>query len=1037
MIDKKMSVIVPIYNAEKYLRNCLDCLLGQTYRNIEVILVNDGSKGNCKEIYEEYKKTDSRVKYVEHDKNMGLFQARISGVNASTGDYIAFLDSDDHITVDFFRALIYKAEETQSDIVFSNMIMELSYENNKQIQYNLFDVEFEELNGDETLDEYFNQEGLNFSWHTTPNKIYTRRIWDLALEDYKQMDKHLVMTEDFSFSSVLFYYAERVSKVDTEAMFYCKHDGASTSVDDITYKKIEKNLTDLATSFNFVESFLKKKNLYSKYESKFLKWKALYFKQHKRVTERARLNSKEKENVKILLRKINSTYELEDKNDIFSSIQTDWNNELDCVKSKMLDPKIKCVSFDIFDTLIVRPFFNPKDLFVLLNNQFRALTDNKLSLDFSNMRTYAEVMARKEINTDKQDITINDIYVKIGEIYNVPKSVLDRMRTIEEEYEIKYCTRRNTAYQLYQLAKYLNKKVVCTSDMYLGKDILRKILDKNGYNEIDEIFVSCEENAVKASINGGKNRGDLFKVVCQRLNLNPNEIMHIGDNHESDYDNPKSLGFNAIFFPKATSIASDRNYTNNMFQIFIKDLPFWEDNVASMGYIGVRSMLAVVANKYFDNPYRSFNKISNFNGDPVLIGYYALGMYLYGIARWLVNSVKKGKYDSVVFMARDGYLPMEAYKLFRKIYKDLPEEKYLYVSRKALIPVIIQNKSDYYKIPEVIDISNKTPLNIFNYIKDTIDYDKEKFRSVCQNNKIDIDKEFKDIVEYNSFVRVIIENFYNEEKHRQNLKKIKRYYDSMYVGKSANFDVGYSGRPEYFISKLCDKEIDTFFVNINSDEALRYSRKGNFKLDTFFEYKPHITGNFYETCISAMAPSCIGYDFSKDEVKPIFEEYTPSYEETFVIGKMQKAAINFVKDMLDIFGEEVEELYYQRYYITLPIQEYVHSANEFDRRIFDAFYFEDDMREKGKISVNEFWNKQLEMHNQHNIDGILNGAIYGGTVSGFDLSQRGKMARFFFYLFYDRVTLRSIINEKLYGHKRIRNIARKTYHLVKKVVRHK
>ena len=126
-----------------------------------------------------------------------------------------------------------------------------------------------------------------------------------------------------------------------------------------------------------------------------------------------------------------------------------------------------------------------------------------------------------------------------------------------------------------------------------------------------------------------------------------------------------------MFFPKATAIASDKNYTNNMFQIFLKDLPFWEDNVAALEYIGVRTMLAIIANKYFDNPYKSFNKVSNFNGDPALIGYFALGMYVYGITKWLVDSIKKEKYDSIVFMARDGYLPMQAYKLFRKLYKEL------------------------------------------------------------------------------------------------------------------------------------------------------------------------------------------------------------------------------------------------------------------------------------------------------------------------------------------------------------------------------
>lgn len=1033
MIDKKISVIVPIYNSEEFLRNCLDCLVGQTYRNIEVILVNDGSKGNCKEIYEEYHKKDERVKYIEHEKNMGLFQARITGVNFATGDYIAFLDSDDHVTIDFYRALIYKAEETKSDIVFSNMIMELNYDNDRQIQYNLFDTEFDELNGEETLDEFFNQEGLNFSWHTTPNKIYSRRIWNLAMEDYKKMDKHLVMTEDFSFSSVLFYYAEKVSKVDTEAMFYCKHEGASTSVDSVTFKKIEKNLTDLATSFSFVEEFLKGKGVFEKYEEKFKKWKALYCRQHKSVVNDTKINASEKVKVKDLFDKINSDYELQEKNDIFSSIQSDWNNGLDEVKKKILDPKITCVSFDIFDTLIVRPFYVPKDMFILLNKHFRNISSNT-SLDFSVMREYAEVSARKLINEEKQDISIDEIYEEIGRIYNIDSEKLSKMKAIEIEYEIRFCERRKTAFQLYQLAKYLGKKVVCTSDMYLGKDILKKILEKNGY-EIDDIFVSCEENKAKTTING--KTGELFKVVLNRLNINSNEMIHIGDNYVSDFENPKKNGIESVHFKKSISIATDPEKTNNMFQIFLKDLPFWEDNVAGIGYLGIRTMLAVIANKYFDNPYRAFNSSSNFNGDPALIGYYALGMYLFGVSKWIVDCIKEEKYDSIVFMARDGYLPMEAYKIMRNVYKDLPEEKYLYISRKALIPAIIQEKNDFYKIPEVININTKTPKAIFKYVKDTVKYDEKYLSNICNKNGIDINKKFANVEEYNTFAKLLIDNCYDKEKHAKNLKKLKEYYESFYRGKSANFDVGYSGRPEYFISKLCQKGIDTFFINTNSDEACRYADKGDFKLKTFFDYKPHLTGFFYEKCISALAPSCIGYNFDNENVSPIFEKLNIDYEEYFVIGKMQKSALKFIQDIVRVFGSEIDELYYQKYYITLPVQEYVHSANEFDRRIFDSFYFEDDMRENNLINMNELWNEHLDAHNQQNIDGLIEGALTGRSVSGFDLSERGKFARCLFYLIYDRVTLRRKISNRLRKHRRIQSFARKTYHVLRKIIRHK
>ncbi|MBS4763579.1 MAG: glycosyltransferase family 2 protein [Brachyspira sp.] len=91
------SIIVPIYNTERYLRRCLDSLVNQTFKDIKIIIVNDASQGNCKEIIEEYKKKDNRIKYIEHSENKSLLQARKTGNIASTGKYIMYVDSDDEI----------------------------------------------------------------------------------------------------------------------------------------------------------------------------------------------------------------------------------------------------------------------------------------------------------------------------------------------------------------------------------------------------------------------------------------------------------------------------------------------------------------------------------------------------------------------------------------------------------------------------------------------------------------------------------------------------------------------------------------------------------------------------------------------------------------------------------------------------------------------------------------------------------------------------------------------------------------------------
>lgn len=100
-----ISVIVPIYNVEKYLVRCVDSIVNQTYKNLEIILVDDGSPDRCPQMCDDYAEKDSRIKVV-HKKNGGLSDARNAGMAVATGEYISFIDSDDWIETSMFELLL-------------------------------------------------------------------------------------------------------------------------------------------------------------------------------------------------------------------------------------------------------------------------------------------------------------------------------------------------------------------------------------------------------------------------------------------------------------------------------------------------------------------------------------------------------------------------------------------------------------------------------------------------------------------------------------------------------------------------------------------------------------------------------------------------------------------------------------------------------------------------------------------------------------------------------------------------------------------
>lgn len=114
-MNQKISVIVPIYNVEQYLNRCIESIVNQTYRNLEIILVDDGSPDNCPKICDEWAEKDNRIKVI-HKENGGLSDARNAGMKIATGDFIAFVDSDDWTEIQFIEKLYNALLEYDCDI---------------------------------------------------------------------------------------------------------------------------------------------------------------------------------------------------------------------------------------------------------------------------------------------------------------------------------------------------------------------------------------------------------------------------------------------------------------------------------------------------------------------------------------------------------------------------------------------------------------------------------------------------------------------------------------------------------------------------------------------------------------------------------------------------------------------------------------------------------------------------------------------------------------------------------------------------------
>ncbi|MDO4204372.1 MAG: glycosyltransferase family 2 protein [Selenomonadaceae bacterium] len=179
----KISVVVPIYKVEKYLRKSIDSLINQTLKDIEIILVDDGSPDNCGAICDEYAANDSRIKVI-HQKNKGLAGARDAGIAVATSDYIGFLDSDDFAMPDMYECMMAEAEKNDADVVISDYFV-FNDEKEDELSERRMNIPpnatFEFIRDGILLDHY-----ASYAW----NKIYKRELFtgftvppDMYLED--------------------------------------------------------------------------------------------------------------------------------------------------------------------------------------------------------------------------------------------------------------------------------------------------------------------------------------------------------------------------------------------------------------------------------------------------------------------------------------------------------------------------------------------------------------------------------------------------------------------------------------------------------------------------------------------------------------------------------------------------------------------------------------------------------------------------------------------------------------------------------------
>lgn len=407
------------------------------------------------------------------------------------------------------------------------------------------------------------------------------------------------------------------------------------------------------------------------------------------------------------------------------------------------------VSFDIFDTLIIRNISKPSRVFDLAEHLYNSEAEKKI-ISFKQNRMLAERLARK--NSASKEVTLKEIYYNLHSYSYVEK---ERLKRLELEIELKICQLNPEIFKIYEYCIKNKKKILITSDTYLDLQIIKRILEKNGINKYYKLYISSD-------IKKKKYTGELYNYILEDLNITSREMIHIGDNIKSDYIMAKENKISAL--PIIHKKLNKNMYSKK--EVIFDYMEHYIENNPMLG-----------------------------QSDYFKFGYETIGVLTYGYVTWLIKNLRKNNIKKVYFFSREGQYLKEVFD-----YLTTKEEfisRYLYVSRRSLIvPALCYCKN-------LEETTQLRPLGvakkIFYYLEELGLEPNRYEKQLCEYNI-----SLSDIVNKTNIkiIEPIIKSDLYENAKKEEKLLVEYLKENDIKGKFAIVDIGWTGSMQYALEKI-------------------------------------------------------------------------------------------------------------------------------------------------------------------------------------------------------------------------------------------
>ncbi len=905
-MKKEDKVLIVILLNENILNSDLNLYLNNinkhSYRNVE-----------CRAFYfdKSYIKNNNFVKFSKKIKTEYIKDFTYAKLLKKIGEiafsYVYFAHYGEYLSIDAIRLCI------QSENVFDIGAFDII---NSGFYYNLSPLQnADDIIKDNLLDFYKNVGVFYNAYANISYKLYSNKL-------IKKIDaSHII--DDYTWSYQIYKNATKMLNIKSGFAF-CNYGDYTSHCINFNKKEYEKKLSVLLSESkdaNFLQVLLFGATKISNVNNNFLN---------------ILLRQYENSFVKTGIRKENYFQHLEKVEDSFYGYEK--------IKEKICSDNVKIVSFDIFDTLILRPFLKPTDLFCFLDFKFNELYNDINFMYFSKIRQKAEEECRRLNNIPGiEEITLEAIYKYIAQKYSFNKKIVDELMNYEQELEYEFCVARRSGKELYSLALYLEKKVICLSDIYLNYTLIKRILEKNGYSQISDLRLSSKSKKLKCT-------GSSFALLKSEYE-DYSSILHIGDNYSTDVEMAIKCGIDAMHIPNVANCAQNSAWYS---KVYSSDDNFDYHN--SNDFLGNRIAIGLIVNKIYDYPFLNNAYDTDYGMSLKQVGSIPLALGVLGNCVDIYNLSVSNNYRKNVFLARDGYLLYNAYKIL------YPNENtdYLYTSRKVLLPISIHNKLDFYSFLYSNQNIPLSPERIFDILGNHLKINRSDYLKVVTQNGYNYLKYLSE-EETLAFLNIIAQYFDNK-KSSNYLLSAQKYYSDIIPMNSVLIDIGYSGRAESIFTDLLGYPVNSIYIHSKLSLPYDRARKSKFKVDTILSNFPKISGSIREYIYSSTEPSCIAIDYAKK--KPVLDKKNIDMTESFVVNCIQNNAIGLIKNYHDTFKNYFKYLLFDSKSLEKPLEDYFYSPKIKDAHIFDIASFEDKINILNCDYVNMFdiWMMSIERY---------------------------------------------------------------------------